>query len=1022
MSAPVFSLWLLIILPFVASVIAAAMPTHSRNLESTLAGLVALGGAIGLGTLFPRIAAGQVLHASIAWIPALGLNLSLRLDGFAWLFAMLVLGIGALVVLYARYYLSASDPAPRFYGFFLAFMGSMLGVVLAGNLVQMALFWELTSLFSFLLIGYWHHRRDARRGARMALVVTGAGGLCLLAAVLLLGRIVGSYELDAVLASGATIRAHALYPLTLALVLLGAFTKSAQFPFHFWLPRAMAAPTPVSAYLHSATMVKLGVFLLARLWPVLSGSSEWFWLVSGAGAATLLLGGFAAMFQRDLKALLAYSTLSHLGLIVLLLGLNSTLAAVAAVFHVVNHATFKASLFMTAGIIDHESGTRNINKLSGLFKLMPITSTLAIIACAAMAGVPLLNGFLSKEMFFAETVFIEHTPWIEAALPITATLAGAFSVAYSLRFVVDVLFGAPCQSPQVPRTPHEPPRWMRAPIELLVLICLVVGIAPAWAVNALLATAARPVVGGDLPDYSLALWHGFNAPLLMSTLALAGGALLYAAQRALRARGHLARTPLMHHLNGQHAFEHLLAYLSAAGRASQRILGTRRLQTQLLALALAAIAGAAAALHFAPTQGGANMPAAMASAMTSAMVSPSAPPPATLPFSPMFAMLWLIGGVSALAAVRQAKFHRLAALMLAAATGLVCCITFLWLSAPDLALTQLVVEVVTTVLALLGLRWLPPRNPGRLAAGTQLRVWGRHMRDLAVSGAAGAGLAWLAWTMMTRPLPRFPSSISPFFLERALSEGGGTNVVNVMLVDFRGFDTLGEITVLGLIALTVYALLRRFRPAIESMAPPPQQRWPDHEAPDLINPRRAADTAIGYLMVPAVLIRLLLPLAMLAAVYFFLRGHNNPGGGFVAGLVMAVALLLQYIVSGTEWVEAHLRIYPRRWIGTGLLFALVTGGAAMLLGYPFLTTHTVHFTLPLIGPVHLPSATFFDLGVYTLVLGATMLILTALAHQSIRSHRWMEGEEEEAALSLPSPDTAAAAVPAAAPNATTEAL
>ena len=327
-----------------------------------------------------------------------------------------------LVVFYARYYMSPADPVARFYSLLLGFMGAMLGIVLSGNLIQLVIFWELTSLFSFLLIGYWHHRADARRGARMALTVTGAGGLCLLAGVLLLGHIVGSYELDAVLAAGDVVRGHALYPVTLALVLLGALTKSAQFPFHFWLPHAMAAPTPASAYLHSATMVKAGVFLLARLWPVLAGTEPWFWIVGGAGVCTLLLGAYAAMFQNDIKGLLAYSTISHLGLITLLLGLNSPLAAVAAVFHMMNHATFKASLFMAAGIVDHETGTRDMRRLDGLFKAMPITGTLAMVASAAMAGVPLLNGFLSKEMFFAETVFISSLPWVERGLPFAATV------------------------------------------------------------------------------------------------------------------------------------------------------------------------------------------------------------------------------------------------------------------------------------------------------------------------------------------------------------------------------------------------------------------------------------------------------------------------------------------------------------------------------------------------------------------------------------------------------------------------
>ena len=916
----------LVALPFIASVLAALMPSNARNRESTLAALVALGCAVQAAWLFPRIAGGNVLREHIEWLPGLGLDLVFRMDGFAWLFCMLVLGIGALVVLYARYYMSPSDPVPRFFSFFLAFMGAMVGVVLSGNLIQMVLFWELTSLFSFLLIGYWHHRRDARRGARMALTVTGAGGLCLLAGVLVLGRIAGSYELDVVLASGTEIRAHALYPLALVLILLGAFTKSAQFPFHFWLPRAMAAPTPVSAYLHSATMVKLGVFLLARLWPVLSGTEQWFWLVGGAGAITLLLGGFVAMFQRDLKALLAYSTISHLGLITLLLGLNSPLAAVAAVFHVMNHATFKASLFMAAGIIDHETGTRDIRKLSGLMRPMPVTGTLAIIASASMAGVPLLNGFLSKEMFFAETVFIRSTPWVDFSLPVIATVAGIFSVAYSARFVFDVFFGPPCGD-EVPKPPHEPPHWMRVPVELLVLVCLVVGVVPAWSVGSLLAAAATPVVGGTLPEYSLAV-------------------------EAVQQR---------------RAIE--------AGRRSRRLFGTRRLQSQLLLLVTVAVAGAAASLWATPADRGTRE---------------------LLPFSPMFAMTWLIGGVCALAAAWQAKFHRLAALMLASGAGLVSCVTYIWFSAPDLALTQLVVEAVTTVLILLGLRWLPMRSKDVVQpARARLRPWGRRGRDLLVAAFAGCGMAALAWAMMTRT---FPQSISPFFLERALTEGGGTNVVNVMLVDFRGFDTFGEITVLGVVALTVYALLRRFRPAVESMALPIQQRLQvDDGSSDLLNPRLAKDTAVGYLMVPAVLVRLLLPLAVLVSVYFFMRGHNAPGGGFVAGLVMSVALVLQFIVSGTEWVEEHLRIYPRRWIAVGLLFALATGSGAVVFGYPFLTTHTAHLHLPLLGEIHVPSALFFDIGVFALVLGATMLILTALAHQSIRSHRWADEQAEKEA-------------------------
>ncbi|WP_455556319.1 monovalent cation/H+ antiporter subunit A [Comamonas sp.] len=965
----------LILLPFIGSILAAVLPANARNTESTLAGIIAIACAIQAAMFFPEIADGGVIRQELVWLPALGLNFVVRMDGFAWMFSMLVLGIGSLVVLYARYYMSPADPVPRFFSFLLAFMGAMSGVVLSGNIIQLVFFWELTSLFSFLLIGYWHHRKDARRGARMALTVTGTGGLCMFAGMLMLGHIVGSYDLENVLAAGAQVRAHDLYTPMLVLILLGTLTKSAQFPFHFWLPHAMAAPTPVSAYLHSATMVKAGVFLMARLWPVLAGTDEWFWLVSGAGILTLLIGGFLAMFQRDLKGLLAYSTISHLGLITLLLGLNSPLAAVAAVFHIMNHATFKASLFMAAGIVDHESGTRDMDRLSGLRKMMPVTATLACVASAAMAGVPLLNGFLSKEMFFAETVYVEADHWVSIVLPLAATVAGMFSVAYSLCFTADVFFGA--KAKDLPRKPHEPPHWMRVPVELLVLICLVVGVFPAWAVGEFLNAAALPVVGGNLPAFSLAVWHGINTPLIMSVVALVGGIALYAALRWLRKQGLISdQAPMLFELNGKRIFENVIARLSLLARNTRQLLSTQHLQWQMLWLVLVALGAGVLPLWIRGLDLGNR---------------------ANLPLSPAFVLLWTIGAMCALGAAWKAKYHRMASLIMLGGAGLCTCITFLWFSAPDLALTQLVVEVVTTVLILLGLRWLPKRDKSlRIPAlSSELVARARRMRDLLVSIAAGGGVGWLAFAMMSRP---FPESTSTFFLERALSEGGGTNVVNVMLVDFRGFDTFGEIVVLGIVALTVYALLRRFRPARETMDIPEQQRFiPGDLQTDLVNPRHATDTAVGYLMVPAVLVRLLLPFATMVSIYLFLRGHNEPGGGFVAGLVFSVALLLQYIISGTHWVEAHMPLFPRRWIGFGLLFAILTGLGSVVVGYPFMTSHTFHFSLPWIGQIHLASATFFDIGVFTLVVGSTLLILTAIAHQSVRGHRYHARIQEEQA-------------------------
>ncbi|HRK79411.1 MAG TPA: proton-conducting transporter membrane subunit [Thiobacillus sp.] len=578
------TLFFAVLTPFAGAALVALASRLGRSRAAWAAAAVTLAALLWLAPSFPLPFAGTTLIQQHDWMPALGLNLAFRLDGLSLLFAGLILGIGLLIVLYARYYLSERDSMGRFYSYLMLFMGSMLGIVLSENLIQLLVFWELTSLSSFLLISYWQHREEARQGARMALAVTGLGGFALLGGFLLLGHIVGSYALSDVFAAGDLIRGHPLYVPTLLLILLGAFTKSAQFPFHFWLPHAMAAPTPVSAYLHSATMVKAGVFLLARLYPALSGTPEWFWLVSGAGLATLLLGAYAALFKHDLKGLLAYSTISHLGLITLLFGLSTPLAAVAGVFHIINHATFKASLFMAAGIIDHEAGTRDMRRLNGLWRFMPYTATLAMVAAAAMAGVPLLNGFLSKEMFFAEAMQISAGHVGGWLLPALVTLAGALAVAYSIRFIHDVFFNG--EPVDLPRTPHEPPRWMKLPVEILVVLCLVVGIAPALTVAPLLAAAAADTLQAPLPEYRLALWHGFNQALAMSLIALAGGATIYALRRPLFA----LHEHSLGRLDARVVYNALLDALFALSGWATRRIDTGSLQRQVFLFLAAALA------------------------------------------------------------------------------------------------------------------------------------------------------------------------------------------------------------------------------------------------------------------------------------------------------------------------------------------------------------------------------------------------------------------------------------------------
>jgi multicomponent K+:H+ antiporter subunit A len=952
------ALIVLLALPFAGSVAAMLFRANARNTEAWLAGGIALAALLVTFQCYDVVAQGGVLRIAVPWLPAGDLDFALRMDGYAWMFCVLVSGIGFLVVLYARYYMSPQDPVPRFFSFLLAFMGSMLGVVLAGNLIVMVFFWELTSVASFLLIGYWRHNATARDGARMALVVTVAGGLCLLAGVLILGHIVGSYDLDRVLASREAIVSHDLYVPALVLVLLGALTKSAQFPFHFWLPHAMAAPTPVSAYLHSAAMVKLGVFLMARLWPVLSGTDAWIWIVGLSGLVTFVFGAYAAIFQQDLKGLLAYSTISHLGLITLLLGLNSRLACVAAIFHMLNHATFKASLFMAAGIIDHETGTRDIRRLSGLFRLMPITATLAIVAAGAMAGVPLLNGFLSKEMFFAEALEVEGPlPWLDRALPYIVTIAGMFSVAYSARFIHGVFFGpAPVG---LPRTPKEPPQWVRFPIELLVLVCVVVGVFPSQTVGPMLRIAVGSVLGDATPVYSLAVWHGVTVPLLMSAIALAGGIVLFLGlQRHFRRN--VEGTPFLPPLDSRRIFDAVLVALSWRwARALVRWLGTRRLQPQLRWIVLVAVLAGIWPAYRLGIEIGA---------------------PGSTPFDVPLAITWGVGTACAIGAAWQAKFHRLAALILAGGAGLATCITFVWFSAPDLALTQLVVEVVTTVLLLLGLRWLPKRVPYPSTRAGALAALPRRARDFAIAVGAGGGLATLAYAVMTRPLP---DTVSKFFVERAYPEGGGTNVVNVILVDFRGFDTLGEITVLGAVAIAAYSLLRRFRPARESMEPPPQQQ------------SQSAAMVTDDALVPGVLMRGMFAAIFVFAMYLLFRGHNLPGGGFAAGIVFAIGIILQYMAGGARWVEERLVLRPVWLIGIGIGLATATGAGAWLFAHPFLTSHVAKFDVPMIGEVHFPSAFLFDIGVFLLVVGATSLMLIAIAHQSLGAQR-VEREEREA--------------------------
>ncbi|SNS02312.1 multisubunit potassium/proton antiporter, PhaA subunit /multisubunit potassium/proton antiporter, PhaB subunit [Methylobacillus rhizosphaerae] len=864
----------------------------------------------------------SVVQQVALWVPAMDVNLAFRLDGLSLLFTLMILLIGLIVVIYARYYLSPRDSMGRFYAYLLLFMGSMLGVVLSENIIQLLMFWELTSLSSFLLISYWQQREEASRGARMALTITGGGGLAMLGGFLLLGNMAGSYELSDILLAGDTIRSHAHYPYMLVLILLGVFTKSAQFPFHFWLPNAMAAPTPVSAYLHSATMVKAGIFLLARLFPALSGTQEWTLIVSSVGIITFIMGSYFALSKHDMKALLAYSTISHLGLIVALFGIGSPLAVVAGIFHIINHATFKASLFMMAGIVDHETGTRDMRQLRGLRRYMPHSAVLMVIAAAAMAGIPGLNGFISKEMFLAEVVQHGHAsshPWL---LPVIVTAGAIFSAAYSLRIAHNVFFGA--EPKDLPKSPHEPSRGMQVPVEILVIACIVIGLFPQLA-QPLVTLVADSTLQHAAPEFHLAIWHGLTPELLMSAVALLGGIIVYTKREIFFS----LQTHLDGKLDAKMIYNGLMRRLFALSSVITMNADNLSQKRMLWILFVTSIALGAYGFF----SGG----------------SPLAGDRPMLPVDPMSAMVAIIMMVAAVSTVIMHQ-QRFTSLVLVSAVGLGVALTFVKFSAPDLALTQLAVEFITAVLLLLALFFLPQTTPDE-----QDRL--RQGRDVAIALVAGIGIAALSYAVLTRDY----TSIADYFIANSISGGGGANVVNVLLVDFRGFDTMGEITVLALAGLGIYAMLDQLK---------------------LLSPKQDAEgrpwNPDTHPLVLATFSRILLPLALLVAVFILLRGHNQPGGGFIAGLITSAALIVQYLANGVEWTRSKLPANTHPLIGYGLLVAASTGIASWYFGYPFLTSTFNHLHLPVLGEFELASAMAFDIGVFLVVVGTSLLILINL--------------------------------------------
>jgi multicomponent Na+:H+ antiporter subunit A len=892
----------LILSPFVVSALAAWLVGRRPD----RAGLLAIWPAL-LAVLFGNemrsAVAGGRRMVELPWAPSLGLSLSFNLDGLGLLFALLITGIGALIVLYASRYLEGHAQAGRFYASLFAFMGAMLGVVLSDNILTLFVFWELTGFTSYLLIGFDHERAAARAAALQALIVTGAGGLALLAAGVLLMAVAGTTDLSAMASARTSIVASPFYAGIAVLILLAAFTKSAQVPFHFWLPNAMEAPTPVSAYLHSATMVKAGVYLIARMTPVVGSTALWTTAVVTAGAATMLVGAYRAVQETDLKRILAYSTLSALGVLTMLLGVGTREAVIAALVYLVAHAGYKGALFLVAGAIDHETGSRDISVLAGLRRAMPMTALAGGAAAISMAGVPLTLGFAGKDAAYDAVLHAnDWYPWLLALLVGASILLG----------LAGLLAGvAPFAGNAGPATEVHEPRWpLWLPPLILAAIGLGAGLAPSL-LNGPLSTAATAIAGEPV-DVALRVWHGLTPALLLSVLTLAGVGLAYMTRTGLRTRKWTPRR------GTEDAYNAVLRSLDRVSHVIAPPLHSASLRTYVMVIVVTSIVVGGAALATDPGLG-------------------SAVPHTPIAVHDVLIVCLIIGGAGGATFARST----MSAVLSLGAVGYGVAMMFLSFGAPDLAMTQFSVETLTVLIYVLVFRHF--RGLGAFSPRL-VRV-----RDGVIAVAIGLFIGALLLSVATTETA---AGLKGYFAEFAPTLGHGRNVVNVILVDFRAFDTLGEISVLATAAIGVRAILR------------------------LAGDRRPGPGGPASSPIFRTAARLLMPLLLLFSVFLLARGHDQPGGGFVGGLVAAAAFALYAIACGVPSARKAVLVKPLTLLGAGLLVALASGLPAVVRGHPFLTA------LWLPGPVALGTPVVFDIGVFLVVAGVVLMMIFTLAEES----------------------------------------
>lgn len=938
-----------------ASVLAPALIRVMGRPAFGILALVPAAGFAWLVSLFTRgtLAPGaRPITYEYAWMPTANLNISLRLDALSGIFGLVILGIGALVLLYCWGYFDGNPKRLSAFGSELvAFAMAMYGLVISDSLLMMFVFWEITSVLSFLLVGYYGERASSRRAAGQALMVTTLGGLAMLVGIILMGVTTGSWKLSDVASHATTLTATPAMTVAVVLILAGALSKSAIAPTHFWLPGAMAAPTPVSAYLHSAAMVKAGIYLVARLSPDFAEIPSWHLVVLPLGLGTMIMAGWMALRQRDLKLILAYGTVSQLGFILTVVGIGSREALRAGLALMLAHALFKATLFMVVGAIDHCAGTRDTRELSGLGRRYPLVAALATLAAMSMAGIPPLFGFVAKESALEAVLHEQLLVGMPGRMTLVGMVVGSIlTMAYSLYFLHGAFATKPGYAGQPEQDERSPQAGMSEAVRTMHRIGTTLWLSPAvlglagvvfgllpQPLDALLETHLAETFPGQPAASHLALWHGLGLPLLLTAVIVCVGAIMHW-QRALVANAQFEQPALG---SADAAYD---AVLDALRRISLRL--TASTQRGSLPINMSVILGTMVLLPIGALIAGGRNDIRM-----------------EMWDGPVQGLVAIIVTIAAVAATVMR--NRLSAVIFVGITGYGIAMIFAMHGAPDLALTQLLVETLSMVVFVLVLRRLPAQTTPGFGDHPRIRAW--------LSIAVGLTVAVLGAFAMNarRTLP-----ISEFIPALAKEIGHGSNAVNVLLVDIRAWDTLGEVTVLVIVATGVASLVFRTRNFSRISTRPrlcENASW--------LATTSESERARNRSLMVEVGTRFLFPAIITLSIYFFFAGHNAPGGGFAGGLVASLAFTLRYLAGGREELEAALPIDAGRVLGTGLALSAAMAIGPMLLGLPPLTSHVIDLELPLIGPVHAVTGLIFDAGVYLIVVGLVLQILRSLGGQ-----------------------------------------